>query len=268
MKQTKSRLLATLLSILLPGVGQLYKKQNFKTIFGYSIFFIFLILFILFKLQLHFWGITSLIIFIFCLYLLNIFDALVSSFQPLQLKKWFLIIPLILLSINAFAAKNNMIGIRAYNIISGSMIPTIQIGDFLVTDMNHYKNNQISNGELIAFQHENFKLIIKRVIALPGDTIEVRNDTTLINNKRVNESFAYFLSKNSNPDNFNIKHKNTDFKSTVVPENKIFVMGDNRDNSFDSRDPEFGFVDINQVKGKPIYIYWANDKSRIGKKLE
>ena len=66
MKQIKSRLFATFLSILLPGIGQVYKKQNFKTIFGYSIFFLFLILFILFKLQLHFWGITSLIIFIFC----------------------------------------------------------------------------------------------------------------------------------------------------------------------------------------------------------
>ena len=87
MKQIKSRLLATLFSIFLPGAGQVFKHQNFKTIFGYSIFFLFLILFILFKLQLHFWGITSLIIFVFCLYLLNIFDALVSSFQTLQLKK-------------------------------------------------------------------------------------------------------------------------------------------------------------------------------------
>lgn len=268
MKQSKSRLLATIFSIFIPGTGQLYKKQNFKTIFGYSIFFLFLILFILFKLQLHFWGIVFLITLVICLYVLNIFDALFSSFQPMQLNKWFLIIPIFLLSINTYATKNNMIGIRAFNIISGSMTPTIQIGDLLVIDMNYYKNNQISNGDLITFQHGLYKMIIKRVIAITGDTVEVKGDSTLINNKQINEPYAYFLSKNSNPDNFNIKHKNTDFANTIVPKNKIFVMGDNRDNSFDSRDSEFGFIDFNQIRGKPIYVYWSKDKSRIGKKLE
>ena len=268
MKRKKSQLLTTLFSIFLPGSGQVYKQQNFKTIFGYSIFNLFLILFILFKIQLHFWGIAFLITFIICLYLINIFDALISNFQPIQLKKCFFLFPLILFSINVLAAKNDLIRIRAYNIISGSMTPTIQIGDFLVIDMKYYNNNQITNGDLIAFYHKDFDLIIKRVIAISGDTVEVKDDTIHVNHNRVNEPYACFLSKNSNPDNFNIKHDNINLETTIVPANKLFVLGDNRDNSFDSRDPNFGFVDMNQVQGKPIYLYWAKDKSRIGKRLE
>lgn len=85
------------------------------------------------------------------------------------------------------------------------------------------------------------KSIIKRVIGLPGETLEIINDRVYINNHKLKEPYAYF----SNKDQSNAV-KN--YKKIYIPKNRIFVMGDNRYNSFDSR--EFGTIDINSIQGK------------------
>jgi signal peptidase I len=54
------------------------------------------------------------------------------------------------------------------------------------------------------------------------------------------------------------------FDAVKVPQDSLFVIGDNLNNSFDSRFPEFGFVNLDQVRGKPLYLYWSLEKSRIG----
>ena len=89
-----------------------------------------------------------------------------------------------------------------------------------------------------------------------------------LNGNRLDEPYARFIGRKERVDRFNKRHSVSDFDAVVVPEGKLFVMGDNRDNSYDSRDPAFGLVDIDKVKGKPLYIYWAKVKSRIGRKIE
>ncbi|EHV2892880.1 signal peptidase I, partial [Enterococcus faecalis] len=89
------------------------------------------------------------------------------------------------------------------------------------------------------------KNIIKRVIGLPGETLEIINDKVYINNHKLKEPYAYFSTKDQS-------NAVKNYKKIYIPKNRIFVMGDNRYNSFDSR--EFGTIDINSIQGKIFHF--------------
>jgi signal peptidase I len=157
--------------------------------------------------------------------------------------------------------------IQAFKIPSGSMIPTLLIGDHILVTKFTYGTKipfsdksilvfkQPEKGDIIVFKYpeDPKKDFIKRVVATGGDTLEERNKIMYVNGKEVTEPYAYhgdnFVRPRGDPrDNFG---------PLIVPENKVFVMGDNRDQSFDSR--YWGFVDIKAIKGKALIIYWSWD---------
>jgi signal peptidase I len=157
--------------------------------------------------------------------------------------------------------------IQAFKIPSGSMIPTLVIGDHILvtkfiygtkipfSDKSILVFKQPEKGDIIVFKYpeDPKKDFIKRVVAAGGDTLEERNKIIYVNGKEVTEPYAYhgdsFVRPRGDPrDNFG---------PLIVPENKVFVMGDNRDQSFDSR--YWGFVDIKAIKGKALIIYWSWD---------
>ena len=157
--------------------------------------------------------------------------------------------------------------IQAFKIPSGSMIPTLLIGDHILvtkfiygtkipfSDKSFLVFKQPEKGDIIVFKYpeDPKKDFIKRVVATGGDTLEERNKIIYVNGKEVTEPYAYhgdsFVRPRGDPrDNFG---------PLIVPENKVFVMGDNRDQSFDSR--YWGFVDIKAIKGKALIIYWSWD---------
>ena len=157
--------------------------------------------------------------------------------------------------------------IQAFKIPSGSMIPTLLIGDHILvtkfiygtkipfSDKSFLVFKQPEKGDIIVFKYpeDPKKDFIKRVVAAGGDTLEERNKSIYVNGKEVTEPYAYhgdsFVRPRGDPrDNFG---------PLIVPENKVFVMGDNRDQSFDSR--YWGFVDIKAIKGKALIIYWSWD---------
>ena len=157
--------------------------------------------------------------------------------------------------------------IQAFKIPSGSMIPTLLIGDHILvtkfiygtkipfSDKSILVFKQPGKGDIIVFKYpeDPKKDFIKRVVAAGGDTLEERNKIIYVNGKEVTEPYAYhgdsFVRPRGDPrDNFG---------PLIVPENKVFVMGDNRDQSFDSR--YWGFVDIKAIKGKALIIYWSWD---------
>jgi signal peptidase I len=157
--------------------------------------------------------------------------------------------------------------IQAFKIPSGSMIPTLLIGDHILvtkfiygtkipfSDKSILVFKQPEKGDIIVFKYpeDPKKDFIKRVVATGGDTLEERNKIIYVNGKEVTEPYAYhgdsFVRPRGDPrDNFG---------PLIVPENKVFVMGDNRDQSFDSR--YWGFVDIKAIKGKALIIYWSWD---------
>jgi len=157
--------------------------------------------------------------------------------------------------------------IQAFKIPSGSMIPSLLIGDHILvtkfiygtkipfSDKSILVFKQPEKGDIIVFKYpeDPKKDFIKRVVATGGDTLEERNKIIYVNGKEVTEPYAYhgdsFVRPRGDPrDNFG---------PFIVPENKVFVMGDNRDQSFDSR--YWGFVDIKAIKGKALIIYWSWD---------
>jgi signal peptidase I len=163
----------------------------------------------------------------------------------------------------------NTIGFRAFRLITSSMAPTLQVGDSFILDMNYYKKNEIQRGNLISFIRENYSgPLCKRVIGLPGEKVEGKGERVYVNGVAIAEPYAHYLGRNAALDSFNRQHQRSDFGPLTVPEGMLFVMGDNRDNSYDSRDPDFGFVPVDSVWAKPLYIYFSTDRSRIGRTLK
>lgn len=100
----------------------------------------------------------------------------------------------------------------------------------------------------------NVKLYIKRVIGVPGDTIEYKDDVLYLNGHAIEEPYLAQKKQETTTnftDNFTLEGVTG---QSVVPEGKVFVMGDNRQNSLDSR--AFGFVEIDSIKGEADFIYW------------
>jgi signal peptidase I len=158
--------------------------------------------------------------------------------------------------------------VQAFKIPSGSMIPTLQIGDHILVNKltygirvplyGHYLVDfgKVQRGDVIVFifPEDRSKDFIKRVVGVAGDTVEIRGKKIFINGKQVEDPHAHF--EGDDPQNV-LPASRDDFGPTRVPENQLFVMGDNRDRSYDSR--FWGFVNLDDVRGKAFLIYWSWD---------
>ena len=101
---------------------------------------------------------------------------------------------------------------------------------------------------------------VKRVIGLPGETLEISMDRVFINGEFIDEQYAYFEPEEKSSrrtQGFTDAEPVSRFGPIVIPEGKLFVMGDNRYNSVDSR--YFGFVELETVKSKASFIYWSQN---------
>jgi signal peptidase I len=160
---------------------------------------------------------------------------------------------------------HRMVGFRAFVMPSGSMEPTLNIGDRFITKTQPYLSDKPRRGDLIVFPfpRDPSKDFIKRLIGLPGEKLEIKDKVVHINGAPLTEPYKAIrtpvvYSATTNPrDNFG---------PITIPEGSLFVLGDNRDNSFDSR--FFGFIPIADVEAKALRIYWAKDTSRIGANLQ
>lgn len=173
--------------------------------------------------------------------------------------------------------------VQAFKIPSGSMVPTLLVGDHLLVNKFIYgikipfSDKRIlvfkkpQKGDIIVFRYpeDPSRDFIKRVIATEGDVVEERNKVVYVNGQPLKEPYVQHTdSRIKGP-----FEPRDNFGPYIVPKNKLFVMGDNRDQSYDSR--YWGYVDLKDVKGKAFIIYWSWDSeknmvrfNRIGKLIK
>ena len=144
--------------------------------------------------------------------------------------------------------------VQAYKIPSGSMLNTLLIGDHILVNKMAYKFSSPKEGDVIVFAYplDPSKDFIKRVIGVEGDTIEIKNKKLYRNGKPVDEKYTRYENNYIVPANLSPRDNLPEFK---VPKGYVFVMGDNRDSSFDGR--YWGFVNKKLIRGKAMIIYWS-----------
>jgi signal peptidase I len=167
--------------------------------------------------------------------------------------------------------------VQAFKIPTGSMEENLLIGDHLLVNKFVFAPTEsrlerallpvtsIKRGDVIVFKYpeDPERDFIKRVIGLPGETVEVREKKVSVNGQALDEPYAHYLLPVSTPSEF---HEVTSFDvrerygPVTVPADQYFVMGDNRDNSQDSR--YWGFLRRDYVKGKALVIYWSYEAER------
>lgn len=166
--------------------------------------------------------------------------------------------------------------IQAFKIPSGSMLSTLQIGDHILvnkvfmgtpidipfTNINLFRMpgfKKPQRGDIIVFKYpeDPKRDFIKRVIAVAGDTVEARDKIVYVNGSELVEPYTQHVDPEIRPRGTDPRDN---FGPTIVPKESVFVMGDNRDQSYDSR--FWGFVDMSQIKGNAVVIYWSWDSSK------
>ena len=160
--------------------------------------------------------------------------------------------------------------VRAFRIPSESMTPTLQIGDFLFAEMATYRARKPSRGDVIIFRYpvDPSKEFIHRVVALPNETVEVRNKQVYIDGLPLDETWAH----HDDPETWPAERGPRDqFGPFRVPEGAVFVMGDRRDNANDSR--FWGPLRIGAIRGHARVLYWSWNGAaprwdRIGRRIE
>lgn len=237
----KRNFIVSFILSICPGVGQIYNGQVKK---GFIFFFTPITLLVILtslKLNQTIEGLGTMIIILWFFYLYVLIDAVVMAIRKKQihlkrLNKWYVYVLLISIYTMAIIPINRyVIGIRPYIIDGPSMMPTFNTNDrvFVLT-----KKNPLRRGEIITYVSPEDRIYIKRIIGLGGETIEIKDNQVYINDKTLLESY---LKKDV---------MNINFSKMKIPANTVFVMGDNRPNSKDSR--IMGPVSENTILGKII----------------
>lgn len=181
--------------------------------------------------------------------------------------------------------------VEAFKIPTGSMEGTLLVGDFLLVNKAVYGAEipgtglhlpafaEPHRGDVVVFNppHEPAKNYVKRLIGEPGDTLEMRDKRLFVNGREVHEPYVHFVDPSGDAMHSDMKRWQVEFviaaptaytpsRDTwgplIVPDSSYFVLGDNRDNSEDSR--YWGFVHRDRIRGRPWFVYYSFDPSADG----
>lgn len=172
-----------------------------------------------------------------------------------------------------FFAAVLVIGVRYFLVTpiavqGASMMPTLEDGEMLVVDKITPKITDFDRFDVIVFKATEEENYVKRIIGLPGDTVQYIDDVLYINGEKYDEPYlddykAALMDTGTLTEDFALEEY---LQQTVVPEDHLFVLGDNRRKSVDSRLPEVGFIPVNTVIGEARFVYWPLSEVGLIKK--
>ena len=284
----RKAILAFLLSIVTPGLGQLYNGQPKKALFFLFGLLTFVICFHILGLNLYFWAyVTAIIIEVIFILLIAIEAALTARKQKkYELKtynKWYVYLLLIVFCILAVNIIKSATRYKILDIKSDSGCPNLFVGDRVLGDFKIYNSQDPTYGDLVIFLAPDGANYVFRVIGMPNDTLHIENQLVKYKNKPFSwkpiptsiykkyemeeflgtlpngVEYRFITTKNST------YQANEAFQEIVVPDNSYFLLGDNREISADSR--YIGFIAREQIVGKLVLLYFSKDFKKMNKKL-
>jgi signal peptidase I len=292
MKKKRNPIIAALLSLVFPGLGQIYNGQLLKAaVFYISSYFLSLIaapgLFRTFP------GMIIIVVLSIGYYLFMVGDAFVISRKQVdydlkQCNKWYIYISyafvtLIVSNVLADFIRTEIIKAKSFKIYHSAMAPTLEKGDYFIAGL---KNDEHRKGDVVVhyFPGDSNKTFVKRISAISKDTVLIKDKILFINGIKQDEPYvihedsqtigktsAFGLQGTEYQRQWeqagfaNMFSVRDNFGPVVIPEGYYFMLGDNRDYSLDSR--FIGPVSKELVKGTARYIYFSKQMSRIGKDI-
>ncbi|MCV6603671.1 MAG: signal peptidase I, partial [Porticoccaceae bacterium] len=256
--------IAAISNLLIPGLGYLYLGRVVSAVTIPAVLFLVLITAGNLGLMTVLKGFYTAFAFLFSVFLFAIVHAAIKarSEQAYVVQKvnrwyWYLAFIVVVLICNSlFAAyRGQVAGYETYSMPSSSMLPTLKPGDFILVDTRYYGESAPNVGDIIVFTPpHSASPFVKRVVAAGEDTVELKGNVLFLNSEEVDEPYIRLSDSNTRLKNLSL---------TTVPKGYIFVMGDNRNNSADSR--VWGAVPVERVIGRVTDIWMSSDSSRIGK---
>ncbi|HTJ49195.1 MAG TPA: signal peptidase I [Cyclobacteriaceae bacterium] len=277
---------ALLLSII-PGLGQIYNGQLRKGLIFLIIDLLVPVIFGLAGILNNLNGLVILVVLSISFIVYRMTDGFIQAkklidYELKSYNRWYiyLLFAIALSIVRIFLDFPTSTGIQTFKISGPSMNSTMQPGDRVVANLNYYNNNQVQQGDIVVFNSPQGGIWTFRVVGLPNDSIEIKDGKVYVNGQ-LNEltvTKEYTLDNQDvieyqekiNPtktiktlrDKKNLMLVDTQtFEKIRIPDNEYFLMGDNRDNAYDSR--FIGTIKKENILGRVIYSYWGNASDRI-----
>jgi signal peptidase I len=279
---TRYPIVALFLSFFTPGLGQFYNNQVTKATVVLALYVSAMVL-VFTPIPKSFFGFSIMALLWIGSYLYSILESTVRAYRMKRIirapyQRWYSYLVIIVL----FQALNfwsftllPLAPIKTFRNATVTMEPTIVVGDLFVVDKGFYSRHSIAQGDLAVFKYadEPTASYVHRCLATAGQTVVIRNRIPSVDGKPAwapgyHRGLMYpilpadSVEPNISPPNAG---NGDNYGPVVVPQGKCFMLGDNIANCLDSR--YRGFVDLNAITGKPLFIYWSSDFARIGLQL-
>ncbi len=270
--------LAAVLSFLSPGLGQLYNGSPRKALF-FAVLSSLLIPLLVTTVVQYFWGLLLAASLSLCVFFTYLCDSIREakrkrSYHLRAVNRWWIytLYFLVVIAVQDVARDRLIYNVfQSFRIPSASMRPSLEIGDRFILARVDFPAMKLTRGDLVVYtpqddprtsEDESRFYVLKRIVGLPGETLEIKAGRVYINGFALDED--YRESSNTSADNFS---------SITLGDSCVFLLGDNREHSKDSRYYAEPCVPLNRIVGKALYLYWSSGRAgvrweRIGLRLD
>jgi signal peptidase I len=255
-KHSYKRLWFAMVSAAVPGLGDWFIGSKDRSLAFLTLFAILVGCYLPLRLPRFYWALLLLPLVGLALNLVSsICTLIVRRESKDKAANWWvlaLVVMSVLFSITESRLLLQVSGFRVFQVPSNSMAPTIEAGDKIVVDLRYFHDNKPALGDVVAFCHHDL-VLLKRVVAVGGSTISGKDGHVELDGREIVEPYAVHRHPEISSDELN------NFGPTKVPAGELFVMGDDRDESLDSRvrsgPSDYGPVFVTDVVGKAIYRF-------------